>query len=238
MEKGAYLVESKKHRDFDAVLMKWHRANRMDFSFRRTIDPYQILVSEILLRKTTGRQVDRVFPSFVKKFPTPEALASAERRDIENLIAELGLRKRAAELQKMAECLVERYAGKVPSTDEDLRSLPGVGRYTAGAVLTFGFGQIRPMVDTNVVRVLSRVFGLTSAKKRPRTDERFWKRYESLIPPENPREFHHAVLDLARLVCLPKNPHCMKCPVSDMCEYASREAKRGFIKKAPENHVG
>jgi A/G-specific adenine glycosylase len=232
------LAELKKHRDFNAMLMKWHLVNRMDFSFRRTRDPYQILISEILLRKTTAKQVDRVFPSFVKKFPTPEALASAERRDIENLIAELGLRKRAAELQKMAGCLVERYAGKVPSTDEDLLGLPGVGRYTAGAVLTFGFGQIRPMVDTNVVRVLSRVFGLTSAKKRPRTDERFWTLYKSLIPSENPREFHYAVLDLARLVCLPKNPHCMKCPVSDICEFASHKAKSGFIKKVLENHIG
>lgn len=227
------MAESKNRRAFDAPLMKWHHANRLDFSFRRTRDPYQILVSEILLRKTTGMQVDRVFPDFVKKFPTPRALARAERRDIENLIAELGLHKRAEELQKMAECLIERYAGKVPSTDEDLRSLPGVGRYTAGAVLTFGFGQVRPMVDTNVVRVLGRVFDITSVKKRPRTDERFWKRYGSLIPPENPREFHYAVLDLARLVCLPNDPHCEECPLSCMCE-----AKRGFIKKAAEKHSG
>src|SRR5438067_262549 len=145
-------------RKFRERLLKWYTRHGRDLPWRRTRDPYHILVSEIMLQQT---QVDRVLPKyhqFLERYPTLEDLASARARDVRQLWYPLGYNIRPARLHRIARETVARYGGRLPDTAEGLRGLPGIGRYTAGAVLSFAYGQDAAILDTNVRRVLSRVF--------------------------------------------------------------------------------
>jgi A/G-specific adenine glycosylase len=203
---------------FSQRLLKWFEVNKRNFSWRKTRDPFKILVAEILLRKTDAPKVESVYENFIEKFPGPETIANASFPQLEACLKPLGLyRKRARELKSLAESLVQKYGGQVPSLKEELLSLPGVGDYTANAVLCFAFGANVPLLDTNLIRVLRRVFGHASLKARARTDRQLWAIAESMVPQGKAREFNLAVLDFAALVCKAKNPRCSVCPLNDMC---------------------
>jgi len=198
------------------ILLDWHRENRRVFPWREKRDPYAVLVAEFFLQRTPAMRVAEVLPSFLAEFPSPEKLANADPVLLRETYKTLGLGKRMSWLVDSAKILCRKYGGKVPSKPEDLLSLPGIGEYTASAVLCFGFGRDVPIVDANVVRVLTRIFGLpkTCRTGNPALKETARK----LIPAGKGVDYNEALLDFAALVCR-KRPLHAKCPLTDLCDY-------------------
>jgi len=206
---------------FDQIasrLLAWYARFGRKFSFRYLRDPYSILIAEILLRKTTARQVDKVFPEFIRRYPSFKALAEASVGDVEKLIRPLGLRGRAIQLLQIAKQVVDRFNGELPKNEEELKKLPGVGGYIAGCVLTFAYHIRKPLVDSNVKRVLSRLAGYSNVPMKSKELLRRLSEIYLLIAPKGAeRDFHYALLDLAALICRPKEPRCEECPVAKLC---------------------
>lgn len=211
---------------FADLLLEWWEPNKNDFPWRRTNDPYIILISEMLLRKTTARQVSGIFEKFFARFPSVKALAEAFEEEIGELIKPLGMEhKRATLLKRLANELIRSYKGAVPASQEDLLKLPGVGRYAANAVLCFAYGRDVPLVDVNAIRVFQRVFGLQSKKRRVKDDTAFWEYVAGVIPPGRSRDFNLAIIDFAHEICRPKRPKCTICPLRAICKYATEACK-------------
>jgi len=200
-------------------ILKWYKHNKRDYLFwRNTKNPYYILVSEMMLQKTTVKQVQDLIHKFIERFPTPKDLAEASVKEIEGLITPLGMEhKRAVRYKKWAIIVVEKHGGQIPDSEKDLISLPGVGKYIANSVLCLGFGKDVPLLDTNIVRILERVFGIKSSKARARADKKLWDFVRNITPPGKSRDVNLALLDLGALVCTAKNPKCQICPVNEIC---------------------
>ncbi len=209
----------KKKRFADQIISFYERCGR-NFPWRKTRDPYVILVSEIMLRKTTAQQVSALFEKFFSKYPTLEDLAKADTNELKNLLRPLGMEHRRSEqLIKLAKILVEKHGGKVPTSVMDLMTLPGVGRYAASAVACLAYEKDEAMVDTNVVRVVTRYFGFKAKRKRPREDPTLWEFVKTLIPPGRCREFNLGLLDFASSICTARNPKCGECPLNVDCNF-------------------
>jgi len=201
-------------------LLKFHSIR--DFPWRRTKDPYKVLISEILLQKTTSKQVEKIFRQFFEKFPSLARLALADIEEIRGVIGTLGLAKRAAYLKELASDIMNRFNGKVPDDPESLKSLKGVGKYTCNAVLCFAFNKPVPIVDTNIARVLRRYFGIFE-EKPAYSDKTLWGVAQLVLPARGYRRFNYALLDLAAVLCLPSDPLCDRCPLHLFCEFASNQ---------------
>jgi len=174
-----------------------HGLNR--YAWRRTSNAYRVLIAALLLRKTTREQVEQVFPNFIRNFPTVEALSAARSGDIRKTVRSLGLENiRAIALSRLAKVLVGRHHGKIPADKDQLIELPSVGQYTSNAVLCMAYKQNLPLVDTNVIRIMTRVFSIKSTKKRSHTDQRLWDLVASLIPSGKARVLYIALLELGR----------------------------------------
>jgi A/G-specific adenine glycosylase len=219
------IAKSKKNR-FCKELVRWWEVNKRDYSWRRTEDPYGILIAEMMLRKTTASQVSRLYDDFLKEYPNAVALSRANIKDVSKLLKPLGMEHDRARLFiKMSKRIVDGRNGEVPSSIGELLELPGVGTYTANAVLAISHGVNVPMLDSNFIRVLSRVFGFRSAKKRLRTDPKLWEFAQSLMPIDiNAKTFNFAVLDFAAKVCKARKPLCYKCPIEFLCTFAQVNA--------------
>ncbi|WP_107764046.1 A/G-specific adenine glycosylase [Coprothermobacter proteolyticus] len=205
---------------FQQRLLAWWKKNKRDFPWRRTKDAYAILIAEILLRKTTAGQVERVYEDFLRRYPNPQLLASADTTEICNLLSPLGMHNtRAQLLKKLGSVLESDFGGKVPSEKKDLIRLPGVGVYAANAVLSFSYSKDEPLLDTNVVRVIERVFGVKSKKRRPHTDEGLLDFVRTILPKGRSAKFNWAILDFGAVVCTARRPKCMACPMSSFCVY-------------------
>lgn len=201
-------------------LLEWFEKEGISYPFRATSDPYKILVCEMLLRKTTAKQVAKLYDSFFSKFPTVESLSKASVEEIVVVIKPLGILSRAYDLLQAARMIVWRYGGKVPYDGSLLISLKGVGRYIANCVLAFGYGKTVPLVDSNVNRVLSRILDLrTDRRGEPKRE--LWQAYSELTPNKNRREFHYALIDLAHKVCTARDPSCGRCPIHEHCKYTA-----------------
>jgi A/G-specific adenine glycosylase len=200
--------------NFAEKILVWYKKNRRDhLPWRKTRDPYKILIAEMMLRKTTSKQVAKLFDRFLEKYPSRVSEIEAE-------ITPLGMEhKRALRLKQCAQIIVERYAGEVPKSKDALLSMPGIGDYIANAVLCLAEDKNVALLDTNVIRVLQRFFGITSTKARARTDKALWKAYQQMIPEGKARDFNLAVLDFAAIICTSKNPKHKICPVNDACQY-------------------
>jgi A/G-specific adenine glycosylase len=209
---------------FARELLIWWQQNKRDFPWRKTSNPYLILITEMLLRKTTAGQVAATYEKFFSKYPDLAKLSEASTEELEQLIRPLGMeRKRAVLLKAISQELIERHSGKVPLSEKELLELPGVGPYAANAVLCFAHGEDVPLVDTNAIRVFQRVFGLTSRKRRPKDDLLIWKFAKSYIPPTRGRDFNLAIIDLAHKICTPRKPKHVICPLRALCKYAKGE---------------
>jgi A/G-specific adenine glycosylase len=208
---------------FASKLLCWAQTHQEIFPWRLTSDPYKILISELLLRKTTRSQVCKIFNSFFREYPNLKSLASASEASIKRVIKPLGMEhKRATALKRVAQVLLENYRGEIPADRSELMELPNVGLYTANAVLIFAYNVSEPLLDTNIIRVVARVFSLVSKKKRLRDDPAMWKRIEEMMPMENAKGFFWAILDFAYSICLPKNPKCQTCFLLEMCNYGKK----------------
>jgi len=206
------------------ALLKWYHKAARDLPWRRTKDPYKIWVSEIMLQQT---QVDTVIPYYekwIQRFPTLQHLAKAKLSDVLKYWAGLGYYRRARMLHQAACQIAKNLQGKIPQTPLELMKLPGIGRYTAGAIASIAFGVKTPVLDGNVIRVLTRLFAISEDVGKGETLERLWKIAESLVPEKNPGDFNQALMELGATLCTPENPQCQKCPVSSHCK--AHEIKR------------
>ncbi|MGC9517481.1 MAG: hypothetical protein ACP5C3_07280 [Methanomicrobiales archaeon] len=205
---------------FVKVILVWWENNRKDLPWRRTKNPYFLLVTEILLRKTTSKQVDNIYHKFFQKYPSVYDLRSADQKELENILFTLGMeKKRSKELLKISEIIVEDFKGIIPHKYEDLIKLPGVGRYTANGVICQAYKNDKAMVDTNVIRVVVRYFNFKSSKKRLRDDVNIWAFMESMIPLNKCKEFNLGLIDFASSVCTSKKPKCSKCDLNEFCSF-------------------
>ena len=211
---------SKDKTSFLKLLLNWWEQNKRDYKWRHTKDPYAVLIAEMLLRKTTVHQVEQVYEKFLSKYPDPESLCRADKNELEMLLKPLGMEHKRAELFiKFGAIIKQEYSGAVPSGSEELLKLPGVGRYARNAVLSFVYSENAPLLDTNFIRVIQRVFGLASSRSRARDDKQMWQFAEELVPVGNSKDFNLAVLDLAALVCRAKKSKCNICPIKNICNY-------------------
>jgi len=205
---------------FSKLILEWWHKHKRDYPWRCTDDPYFILIAEMLLRKTTAQQVEKIYNTFLSKYPSPEILAEADEDYLKELLRPLGMEhKRAELLKKFGLTVKEVYNGEIPSEIEELLKLPGVGMYAANAVLSFVYSKDLPLLDTNFIRVIQRVFGIKSEKTRARDDKKLWEFAQKLIPPGDSKHFNLAVLDFAALVCRAKNPKCNLCVMKEICNY-------------------
>lgn len=211
-------LNERKRDQFVRSLMLWHKENRRLFPWRNHQDPYRVLVSEILLQRTPANRVSTFFPRFVERFPKPEDIVSTSIDDMKKFLQPMGLGKKAGWLVRLMKDICDKYNSKIPNQEKELVQLPGVGRYTACAVLSFGFKKDVAIADINVARILSRVFGLPKRKKRPHADVELWTLASTLVPKGKGPKYNEALLDFAALVCR-KTPLCHVCPVNKVCEY-------------------
>jgi len=204
-------------RRFRRVLLRWYGRNGRDLPWRRTDDPYHILVSEIMLQQT---QVDRVLPKYhewLRKYPSLEALAGAGEDAAVKTWYPLGYNIRPRRLHAIAREAVTRFGGELPSDENTLRSFKGIGPYTAGALMSFAFRKRAPILDTNVARVLFRVVIGRGHPKSHRMRKHLWKVSELMVPRKRAFDFNQAIMDFGALVCVARRPKCENCPMSDMC---------------------
>jgi A/G-specific adenine glycosylase len=201
---------------FRRDLLAWGRANRRSFPWRETTDPFRILVTEVLLQRSRGITVAKVYKELFRRWPDAERLARAREISIGSVIRPLGLTRRAATLNALANAVVA--VGGVPNTLDGLLALPGVGRYAAGATLAVAFGRPAPVVDGVTARVYRRYFGVQGDLPAS-NDEGLWRLVESATPSAAVREWNWAVLDLAAMICLPKVPRCAACPLQRHCAW-------------------
>jgi len=204
-------------RRFQRRLLAWYRRHGRDLPWRRTREPYRVLVSEIMLQQT---QVDRVIPKyheFLARYPTVEDLAQARAREVTKSWRPLGYYRRATDLHGIARETVARYDGRLPDDGAALRRMRGIGRYTAGAILAFAHGQDAALVDTNVRRVLGRVFLGPRGLKRLRGQKTIWALAESLVPAGRAYDYNQALMDFGATWCTARKPRCSSCPMKAFC---------------------
>ncbi|HVP28746.1 MAG TPA: A/G-specific adenine glycosylase [Myxococcota bacterium] len=204
------------------ALLAWYRASRRDLPWRRTRDPYAIWISEAMLQQTRVETVLGYYARFLERFPNVEALATAELEEVYERWAGLGYYSRARNLHAAARVIRERFGGALPDDAERLRELPGVGRYTAGAIASIAFDRPTPILDGNVERVLSRFLGVRDDVKQAATAERLWKAAAELAHGPAPGDLNQALMELGALVCTPRAPGCDVCPIAAGCDARAR----------------
>jgi len=194
-----------------------YRRHARDLPWRRTRDPYAIWVSEIMLQQTRVATVIPYWERWLERFPTPTALADAPLDDVLAAWSGLGYYSRARNLHKGARDVVERFAGELPATAAELRTLPGIGRYTAGAISSIAFGQQEPLVDGNVARLFARVYEIEDDVRSTASQKMLWKIAEAAVPETAPGDFNQGLMELGATVCTPTGPACLGCPLEDLC---------------------
>jgi A/G-specific adenine glycosylase len=216
------------------ALLRWYRANRRDLPWRRSRDPYAIWISEAMLQQTRVETAIPYYHRFLERFPDVEALASADLDDVLGAWAGLGYYTRARNLQKAAKMVVDSHDGALPDDAEALRSLPGVGRYTAGAVASIAFDRPEPVVDGNVIRVLTRLRGIREDVKKTSVVRRLWEEADALVKGKSPGDFNQALMELGATVCSPKAPRCPDCPLVRHCAAHASGDPESLPVKAPK----
>jgi A/G-specific adenine glycosylase len=202
---------------FAADLLRWYDAAAVDLPWRRSRDPYHIWLSEIMLQQTQVTTVIPYFERFISAFPSVTALASAPLSDVLKRWEGLGYYSRARNLHRAAQVIVSEHKGKFPETAEALQKLPGIGRYTAGAIASIAFGERAAVLDGNVMRVLTRLYDIPDDITLAPTRRDLWGLAETLVPAERPGDYNQALMELGRTICRPRQPLCLACPVTAHC---------------------
>jgi A/G-specific adenine glycosylase len=222
-------LEPKQVSWFRRRLRDWARQNLRDFLWRQTQQPYPILIAEILLQQTRAESVATSYQLFMEKFPDLISLANASVEEIATAIAPLGLKFRAVRLKKMAQLLLEPlYSQQIPHSEAALLQLPGVGRYTANAILAGAFNRLAAVLDTNVARILERYFGLLGGRIKSR-DEMLWQLAQQVAPKTDVKTWNWTLIDFGAAICTAQKPLCPSCPLKRRCEYYSRSSPGGTL---------
>ncbi|HTA75697.1 MAG TPA: A/G-specific adenine glycosylase [bacterium] len=218
-------------------LLDWYDQYKRDLPWRRTKDSYAIFVSEMMLQQTQVKTVIPYYGRFLDELPDWQSLAKAKEEKILKLWEGLGYYRRARNLQAAAQKIIAEFNGKLPQTREEIIKLPGVGQYSAGAVLSIAFQKPEPLVDGNVIRVFSRLFVLRGNLKTGENHEKVWDIARSLISTKRPGDFNQALMELGATVCFTDNPQCLLCPLFQFCEAAQRgiQADLPEMPKAAKN---
>jgi A/G-specific adenine glycosylase len=218
------------------ALLDWYRRSKRDLPWRRTRDPYAIWLSEVMLQQTRVDTVVPYYRRFLSAYPSVHALAEAPLEQVLQLWSGLGYYRRARMLHAAARDVDRHRGGALPKSAVELRSIQGIGRYTAGAIASIAWGEAVPVVDGNVARVLSRLFAV-DGDSGPAPDKHLWELAGSLVAAEDPSSWNQALMELGATVCLPKKPRCDGCPVRAHCKARARgleeELPRSRPKKAP-----
>jgi A/G-specific adenine glycosylase len=199
-------------------LIRWYEGARRELPWRADRDAYRILVSEMMLVQTTVTAVIPYFERFMERYPTPESLAEADEADVLKTWEGLGYYRRARQLHASARTIVSEHGGKIPDDPAAVRALPGVGRYIAGAIMSFAFDRPEPIVEANSQRVLARLLAVKVDVKSAPALERIWQAAERLVPPRGAGVFNQALMELGAIVCTPREPGCLVCPLANLCE--------------------
>lgn len=186
--------------------------------WRKTRDPYKIWISEIMLQQTQVTTVIGYYQRFIAAFPTVQYLASAEMGQVMKVWEGLGYYGRARNLHRAARKVMERFGGQIPDNENDLSSLPGIGRYTTGAILSIAFEKPVPVLDGNIIRLLSRIFHVTENIDQIETKKALWSLSKQVLPQRKVRDFNQGLMELGAIICKPKHPLCGECPLADVCE--------------------
>lgn len=197
-------------------ITNWFRMNKRKYPWRETTDPFRILIAEVMLRRTKADQVKPVYERLFTEYPDVDALAEAEDGQLEEILYPLGLKWRTPAFGLIARDIKQKYQCKVPDERQELNNLPGVGEYVAGAVLCLAYGKKEWIVDSNIVRVFRRYFGIKTSKEG-RRDKHVVEMAKQYASCRNPRNANLGLLDFAALVCTPRHPQCETCPLQTGC---------------------
>ncbi len=223
--------------DIQKSFIKWFDLNKRPMPWRETSDPYRIWISEIMLQQTQVATVENYYKRFIETFPDIKTLASADIHKVMKLWEGLGYYSRAKNMHQTARIIVRKYHSVFPDQLDDLLTLPGIGRYTAGAILSIAFGKRAPILDGNVIRVLTRVFHITDNISQTATQKVLWDFAEKILPDSQMRAFNEALMELGATVCIRKNPHCNQCPLMAVCEARKLQIQNNLPVKTPKKPV-
>ena len=215
---------------FQKNLLDWFRQFRRDLPWRHSKDPYRIWLSEIMLQQTRVAAAIPYYERFVARFPNVQTLAAAPQEEVLRLWSGLGYYGRARNLRKTAQQIVAKHGGKFPSREEDALALPGIGMYTAAAILSMAFGKRRAVLDGNVARVLARLGAVRGDLRESQQWRDLQKKAETLLDNDSPGDWNQAMMELGATLCTPKSPQCLICPVAQFCE----GRKQGIAESLPE----
>ncbi len=229
--------------EFRSQLLTWYDANKRSMPWRDSGNPYFIWLSEIMLQQTRVDQATPYFNRFIEHFPTVDDLAEASQQDVLSVWEGLGYYSRARYLHSAAQTVVEQFDGSVPDTWDEITQLKGIGPYTAAAVLSIAYQKPHAVVDGNVIRVLSRYFGIEDDVRKTATKNTIQEHADELLDPDRPGDFNQAVMELGATVCTPSNPNCQACPIAAGC-IAQKQVKTDEIpykspaKTVPHHDIG
>jgi A/G-specific adenine glycosylase len=219
--------------DWSHKLLKWYEVNKRNLPWRATSDPYKIWLSEVILQQTRVNQGWDYYNRFTEKYPTILKLAAASEHDILKLWQGLGYYSRARNMHHAAKEIVAKYKGKFPTDYESIRALKGVGDYTAAAIVSIAFKLPYAVVDGNVLRVYSRLLGISAPIDSTEGKKKIWEAAAELLPKNNPGNYNQAIMELGALCCTPKTPNCLECPVQSACyAYAKKQTNKLPVKQA------
>jgi A/G-specific adenine glycosylase len=216
-----------------ATVLRWYRHTGRALPWRTTRDPYRILIAECMLQQTQVRRVLSAYPVFLARFPTLRALSAATRRQVVQAWQGMGYNNRAIRLLTCARTLVHDYGGRLPREYKTLTALPGIGKYTAHALLVCAFDQQLPIVDVNIRRVLSRVFWRMTSPSETRRNNEVWKFAADILPRNQAYAWNQALMDLGATVCTARKPSCDRCPIATNCR--SRPAMKHPPSRSPRS---
>ena len=218
---------------FRRRLVRWYDSQGRDLPWRRTRSPYEIWISEIMLQQTTVAAVRPFYERFLERFDSVEALASADEQEVLKYWEGLGYYSRARNLHRASRMIVDQFAGQLPPDVSALRSLPGVGPYSAGAIASFAFDLRAPIVEANTRRLYARLMGLQQDLRTAAAQRQLWTFAEHILPRQQVGRFNQALMDLGNTVCRPAKPDCKACPVSACCR-AFAEGLQDVVPVVPE----
>jgi len=220
-------------------LLNWYRLHKRSLPWRdrRPVDPYAVWVSEIMLQQTRVEAVIPYFEKWMKIFPTVSALAEASEQEVLNAWEGLGYYSRARNLHKAAQLIVEKHGGELPRDLDELQKLPGIGRYTLGAIASIAFGMDLPALDGNIKRVYARVFDISEPVDTPKCEKILWELAEKQLPNQHAGDYNQALMDLGATICIPKNPRCLICPLMKVCQARQHGTQNLRPVKLPKKEV-
>ena len=229
------ILKTRKIKRLVPALLKWYAANARDLPWRRTKDPYGVWISEIMLQQTQVRTVIPYFDRWMRQLPTLAVFAQARPQKVLKLWEGLGYYTRVRNAQSAAKVIMRRHGGRLPRKFDDILALPGVGRYTAGAISSIAFNQPEPILDGNVIRVLTRVFGIKGDPRGKETNAILWQLAEDLVSLDSARcsDLNQSLMELGALVCTPRQMKCGECPASGLC-FAFREDRQAEFPMSPQ----